>query len=58
MAQQKQIRLVSMRVQVRSLALLMGWGSDIALSCVVGHGRGSDPVLLWLWRRLTAIALI
>ena len=26
----------------------VGWGSDIAVSCGVGHRRGSDPVLLWL----------
>ena len=29
-----------------------------AVSCGVGHRRGSDPALLWLWRRLAAIALI
>ena len=28
------------------------------MSCGVGHRRGSDPVLLWLWWRLEAIALI
>ena len=28
------------------------------MSCGVGHRRGSDPVLLWLWRSLAAIALI
>ena len=28
------------------------------MSCGVGHRRGSDPVLLWLWRRLVATALI
>ena len=28
------------------------------MSCGVGHRRGSDPVLLWLWCRLAAIALI
>ena len=28
------------------------------MSCGVGHRRGSDPVLLWLWRRLATVAPI
>ena len=28
------------------------------MSCGVGRRRGSDPMLLWLWRRLAATALI
>ena len=28
------------------------------MSCGVGCRRGSNPVLLWLWRRLVATALI
>ena len=28
------------------------------MSCGVGHRRGSDPVLLWLWRRPATTALI
>ena len=28
------------------------------MSCGVGRECGSDPVLLWLWRRLVARALI
>ena len=28
------------------------------MSCGVGHRRGSDPMLLWLWRRLAAVVLI
>ena len=28
------------------------------MSCGVGRKRGSDPALLWLWRRLAAAALI
>ena len=28
------------------------------MSCGVGHRCGSDPELLWLWRRLLATALI
>ena len=28
------------------------------MSCGVGHRRGWDPALLWLWRRPAAVALI
>ena len=28
------------------------------MSCGVGCRHGSDPVLLWLWRRLAAVAPI
>ena len=28
------------------------------MSCGVGHRQGLDPVLLWLWRKPVAIALI
>ena len=28
------------------------------MSCGVGHRLGSDPALLWLWRRTAAAALI
>ena len=28
------------------------------MSCGVGRRLGSDPVLLWLWRRLVAAALV
>ena len=35
----------------------MGWGSGGAVSCGVGRRHGSDPVLLWLWCRLAALAL-
>ena len=34
------------------------WLRSVAVSCGVGHRRGSDLVLLWLWRRLVAAALI
>ena len=33
-------------------------GSRVAVSCGVGCRGGSDPTLLWLWRRLAATALI
>ena len=32
--------------------------SDSAASCSVGHRCGLDPVLLWLWCRPAATALI
>ena len=32
------------------------WGN--AVRCGVGRRCGSDPELLWLWRRLAATALI
>ena len=32
--------------------------SGVAVSCGVGCRRGSDPALLWLWRRPVATALI
>ena len=28
------------------------------MNCDVGHIRGLDPMLLWLWRRLASTALI
>ena len=58
MAQWGLIQLVSMRARVRSLASLSGLGSDIAMSCGVGRGRGLDPVLLWLWCKPAAISPI
>jgi len=36
----------------------VGKGSGVAMSYGVGCRRGSDPVLLWLWRRPTAVAPI
>ena len=33
-------------------------GSDVAVSCGVGHRRSLDLVLLWLWCRLAAAARI
>ena len=36
----------------------MGQGFRIAMSCGVGHRCTLDPVLLWLWCRLAALALI
>ena len=65
MAQWKQIRLGTMRLRVRSLPLLSGltirrchelWCRSV--SCGVGCRLGSDPTLLWLWRRPVATAPI
>ena len=56
LAQQKRIRLGTMRLRVWSLASLGGLG--IRGCCGVGFRCGSDHELLWLWRRLAAIALI
>ena len=36
----------------------VGYGSGVAVSCGVGHRRGLELVLLWLWRRLAAADLI
>ena len=36
----------------------MGQGSGVAVSCGVGHSRGSDLKLLWLWQRPVAAALV
>ena len=58
MAQQKPIRLGTMRLWVRSLAHSVGWGSGVAMSCRVGRRCSSDSVLLWLWRRLAIVAPI
>ena len=42
-----------------SIPGLIQWVKNpLALSCGVGHRRGLDPVLLWLWRRPVATAPI
>ena len=56
MAQRKRIRLGTVRLRVRSLASLSGLRIQCCRSCGVGHRCGSDPELLWLWRRLAATA--
>ena len=58
MAQWEKIQLVSMRTQVRYLALLSGLRICIAASCGVGCRHGSDLALLWLRCRPAATALI
>ena len=36
----------------------VGLGSSVTMNCGVVCRHGSDPVLLWLWCRLAAVALI
>ena len=45
-AQWKLIQLGNMRLRVRSLASLSGLRIRVAVSCGVGHRRGSDLALL------------
>jgi len=58
MAQWKQIWLVSVRTQVRSLALLSGLRIQHCHKLGIGHRCGSDLVLLWPWCRPAATAPI
>ena len=49
----------NMRLQVQSLALPSGLRIQCCCEYGVGRRCGSDPVLLWLWRRpAAATALI
>ena len=36
----------------------MGQGFGVAVGYGVGHRRGLDPALLWLWHKLAAVAQI
>ena len=49
-----------MRLLSGSVPALAQWVNDpgVAVSCGVGCRRGSDPTLLWLWRRPVATAPI
>ena len=49
-----------MHMDVGLIPGLTQWVKDLVLpwACGVGHRRGSDPVLLWLWCRPAAVALI
>ena len=58
MAPQKQIRLGTMRLQVRSLTSLGGLRIGIAVSSDVGRRCGSDLALWGLWCRPAATAPI
>ena len=54
--QWKRLRLESIRMRFDPWPHSVGGGSDVAVSCGVGHRQGSDPA--WLWCRPAAIALI
>jgi len=47
-----------MRLRFNPCPCSVGQGSGVAVDCGVGCRRGSDPALLWLWRRPAATALI
>ena len=57
-AQWKQTQLVSMRMQVQSLAPLSGLRIQRYHELWCRSRHGSDLVWLWLWRRLVAVAPI
>ena len=58
MVQWKRIRLVTMRLQVRSLASLSGLWIRHCLGLWCSCRCGLDPVLLWLWCRPAAVVLV
>ena len=57
-AQQKRICLVSMRIRFDPRPCSVGLRSSVTTSRGIGRRQGADPVLLWLWPRPAAVALI
>ena len=57
-AQQKQIYLASVRTQIPSLAFLGCLSIQRCHELWYSHRHSLDPVLLWLWGRPAATALI
>ena len=51
-------QILSMRMQFDPWLCPVGWGFSIDMTCGLGHRHDSDPVLLCLWHRLAAEALI
>ena len=49
------VALKSKKIKIKNKKIK---GSGVSLSCGIGHRSGLDPVLLWLWCRLAAVALI
>ena len=58
MVKQKQIQLISLRSNFDCWPCSVGWECGMAVSYGIGHRHGSDPALLWPWRKLAAVALI
>ena len=57
-AQQKWIRIVSMRMWFDPWLCSVGQQFSVAMNCGVGRRHGWDSTLLWLWDRPAAVALI